>query len=72
MDDFKKLACELFDVVMEEHTLLAVAAITGSDDMVKHFMDKSKDVSGFLIEHGDEFHRARFEVEANEELNSEV
>ena len=25
MDDFKKLACELFDVVMEEHTLLAVA-----------------------------------------------
>ncbi len=72
MDNFKKLACELFDVVMEEHTLLAVAAITGSDDMTGHFMDKSKEVSSFLIEHGDEFRKARFEVKANKMLNSEV
>lgn len=72
MDDFKKLACELFDVVMEEHTLLAVAAITGSDDMIGHFMDKSKEVSGFLIKHGDEFRKVRSEVKASEELNKEV
>lgn len=72
MDDFKKLACELFNMVMEEHTFIAVAAITNSDDMLKHFMDKSKEVSSFLIEYGDEFRKVSSEVKANEELNSEV
>lgn len=72
MEDLKKLTNEFYSLVLEEHVLLAIAAITGSENMTDKFMDKSKDVSEFLIKHDKELRGEHVEVEANEELNSEV
>lgn len=72
MDDFKKVAVELYEMVLEEHAILAVGAMTGSKDIVKCFADASVKVNDFLVEHVGEFKKACFEVKANEMLNSEV
>lgn len=72
MDDFKKVAVELYGMVLEEHAFLGIAEITNSDDMFEHFMDTSKKVNKFLIEHNDYFKKALLEVKANEMLNKEM
>lgn len=72
MDDFKKVAVELYGMVLEEHVFLGIAGMTGSKDMVKQFMDTSLKVNDFLVEHDGDFKKALFEIKANEMLNSEV
>lgn len=72
MDDFKKVAVELYQLVLEEHAFLGVAAITNSKDMVKQFTDTSLKVNEFLVEHDGDFKKAMLEVKANEMLNSEM
>lgn len=72
MDDFKKVAVELYGMVLEEHVFLGIAEIANSNDMFEHFMDTSLKVNKFLIEHDDDFKKALLEVKANEMLNSEV
>lgn len=72
MDDFKKVAVELYGMVLEEHAYLGIAAIANSDDIFDHFMDASYKVNQFMIEHVKEFKRALIEVKANEMLNDEV
>lgn len=69
MDDFKKVAVELYGMVLEEHAYLGIAAITNSDDIFEHFMDTSLKVNKFLVEHDGDFKKALLEVEANEMLN---
>lgn len=72
MDDFKKVAVELYGMVLEEHAYLGIAAIADSDDIFEHFMDASHKVNQFMIEHEKEFKRALIEVKANEMLNKEM
>lgn len=72
MDDFKKVAVELYGMVLEEHAYLDIAAISNSDDIFDHFMDASHKVDQFMIEHEKEFKRALIEVKANEMLNQKV
>lgn len=72
MDDFKKVAVEFYEMVLEEHAILAVAIMTGSKDIVKSFADASIKVNEFLVEHDGDFKKAKLEVKANEMLNSEV
>lgn len=72
MDDFKKVAVELYGMVLEEHAFLGIAEIANSNDMFEHFMDTSLKVNKFLIEHDDDFKKALLEVKANEMLNSEM
>lgn len=72
MDDFKKVAVELYEMVLEEHAILAVGAMTGSKDIVKCFADASLKVNDFLVEHDGDFRKALLEVKVNDMLNSEV
>lgn len=72
MDDFKKVAVELYEMVLEEHAILAVGAMTGSKDIVKCFADASLKVNDFLAEHDDDFKKALLEVKSNETLNKEM
>lgn len=72
MDDFKKVAVELYEMVLKEHAYLGIAAIANSDDIFDHFMDASHKVNEFMIERQKEFQRAFIEVKANKMLNSEV
>lgn len=72
MDDFKKVAVELYGMVLEEHAFLGIAEIANSDDMFEHFMDTSLKVNKFLIKHDDDFKKALLEVKANEMLNKEM
>lgn len=72
MDDFKKVAVGLYELVLEEHAILALGALTGSKDMIKCFADTSLKVNKFLIKHDGDFEKALLEVKANEMLNSEV
>lgn len=72
MDDFKEVAIKLYEMVLEEHAFLGIAAITDSKDMGKQFMDTSLKVNDFLVDHDGEFKKALLEVEANEMLNQEV
>lgn len=72
MDDFKKVAVELYELVLQEHAILSVGAMTGSKDIVKCFADASIKVNDFLVEHDGEFRKALLEVKANDMLNSEV
>ena len=74
MDDFKKIAVELYGMVLEEHAILAVGVMTGSKDIdiVKRFADARLKVNDFLVKHEGDFKKARLEVEANEMLNQEV
>lgn len=72
MDDFKKVAVELYELVLEEHAILALGALTSSKDMIKCFTDTSLKVNKFLNEHDGDFEKALFEVKANEMLNQEI
>lgn len=72
MDDFKKVAVELYGMVLEKHAYLGIATISNSDDIFNHFMDASHKVNQFIIEHEKEFKRALIEVKANEMLNKEM
>lgn len=72
MDDFKNVAIELYEMVLEEHAILAVGVMTGSKDIVKCFADASLKVNDFLAEHDGDFRKALLEVKANEMLNQEV
>lgn len=72
MDDFKKVAVELYRMVLEEHAYLGIATIANSDNIFERFMDASHKVNDFMIEHQKEFHRALIEVKANEMLNKEM
>ena len=72
MDDFKKVAVELYEMVLEEHAILAVVAMTGSKDIVKYFTDASLKVNDFLAEHDGDFRKVILEIKANDMLNSEV
>lgn len=72
MDYFKKVAIELYEMVLEEHAILAVSAMTGSKDIVKYFADASLKVNDFLVEHDGDFKKALLEVKANEMLNKEM
>lgn len=72
MDDFKKVAVELYKLVLDEHAIFSAAVLLQSDDAQIKFMDARDKTCKFLLEHDGEFRKALFEVEANEELNSEV
>lgn len=72
MDDFKKVAVGLYELVLEEHAILALGALTSSKDMIKCFADASLKVNKFLNEHDGDFKKALLEVKANEMLNQEV
>lgn len=72
MDDFKKVAVGLYELVLKEHAILVVGAMTGSKDIVKCFDDASLKVNEFLAEHDGDFRKALLEVKANEMLNQEV
>lgn len=72
MDDFKKVAVELYELVIEEHVFLGIAGMTNSKDIVKQFIDTSLKVNKFLVEHDNDFKKAQLEVKANEMLNQEV
>lgn len=72
MDDFKKVAVELYEMVLEEHAILAVGAMTGSKDIVKCFADASLKVNDFLVEHDGDFKKVLLEVKTNEMLNKEM
>lgn len=72
MDDFKKVAVELYEMVLKEHAILTVGAMTGSKDIVKCFADASLKINDFLVEHDGDFRKALFEVKANDMLNKEV
>ena len=72
MDDFKKVAVKLYELVLEEHVFLSIAGMTNSKDIGKQFMDTSLKVNEFLIEHDGDFKKAILEVKANEMLNQEV
>lgn len=72
MDDFKKVAVELYEMVLKEHAILVVGAMTGSKDIVKCFADASLKINDFLVEHDGDFRKALFEVKANDMLNKEV
>ena len=72
MDDFKKVAVELYGMVLEEHAYLSIVAMTGSKDVPKQFTDTSLKVNEFLVKHDGDFKKALLEVKANEMLNSEV
>lgn len=72
MDNFKKVAVELYKMVLEEHAILAVGAMAGSKDIVNCFVDASLKVNDFLAEHDGDFRKALLEVKANDMLNKEV
>lgn len=72
MDDFKKVAVELYKLVLEEHAMLFLASIIGSKDTFERFLDIASEVNKYLVQHDSDFKKASFEVEGNEELNSEV
>ena len=72
MDDFKKVAVELYEMVLEEHAILVVGAMTGSKDIVKCFANAILKVNDFLVEHDGDFKKALLEVKANEMLNKEM
>lgn len=72
MDNFKKVAIELYEMVLEEHAILGVGAMTGSKDIIKCFADASLKVNDFLVEHDSDFQKALLEVKTNEMLNQEV
>lgn len=72
MDDFKKIAVGLYELVLEEHAILALGALTSSEDMIKCFAVTSLKVNKFLSEHDGDFKKALIEVKANEMLNQEV
>lgn len=72
MDDFKKVAVGLYELVLEEHAILALGALTSSKDMIKCFADASLKVNKFLNEHDGDFKKALLEVKANKMLNQEV
>lgn len=72
MDDFKKAAVELYELVLEEHAIIALGALTNSKDMIKCFADASLKVNDFLVEHNGDFKKALLEVKANEMLNQEI
>lgn len=72
MDDFKKVAVELYKLTLEEHAMLAFTSLIGSKDAFKRFLDVATKVNDYLVQHNDDFKKALLEVEANEMLNSEV
>lgn len=72
MDDFKKVAVELYKLTLKEHAMLAIASLIGSEDAFKRFLDASTKVNDYLVQHHDDFEKAVLEVEANEMLNQEV
>lgn len=72
MNDFKKVAVKLYELVLKEHAILAVGAMTGSKDIVKCFAEASVKVNDFLVDHDGDFKKALLEVKANEMLNKEM
>lgn len=72
MDDFKKVAVEFYKLALEEHAMLAITSLIGSEDAFKHFLDMANKVNEYLVQHEADFKKARLEVEANEMLNQEV
>lgn len=72
MDDFKKLAVEFYEMVLEQQALFSVLALTKSNEMFDSYINSSHRVNDFMIEHQKEFKRALIEVKANEMLNQEV
>mgnify|MGYP007077602204 CR=1 FL=1 len=72
MDDFKKVTVELYKLVLEEHAMLALAALADSRGALNQFIDMAIKVNEYLIQHEADFRKARLEVEANEMLNQEV
>lgn len=72
MDDFKKVAVGLYELVLEEHAMLAITSLIGSKDAFKRFLDVATKVNDYLVQHHDDFEKAILEVEANEMLNQEI
>nr|UVM86316.1 MAG: hypothetical protein [Bacteriophage sp.] len=72
MDDFKKVAVEFYKLALEEHAMLAITSLIGSEDAFKRFLDMANKVNEYLVQHEADFKKARLEVEANEMLNQEV
>ncbi|MEE1529403.1 MAG: hypothetical protein UF085_04870 [Collinsella sp.] len=72
MDDFKKVAVGLYELVLEEHAILALGALTSFKGMIKCSADAILKVNKFLNEHDGDFKKALLEVKANEMLNQEV
>lgn len=59
-------------MVLEEHAMLSITSMVGSKNAFERFLDIASDVNKYLVDHDSDFKKACFEVEANEELNSEV
>ena len=72
MDDFKKVAVEFYKLALEEHAMLAITSLIGSEDAFKRFLDMANKVNEYMVQHEADFKKARLEVEANEMLNQEV
>lgn len=72
MDDFKKVAVEFYKLALEEHAMLAIAALADSRSALNQFFDMATKVNEYLVQHKADFKKARLEVEANEMLNQEV
>lgn len=72
MDDFKKVAIEFYKLALEEHAMLAITSLIGSEDAFKRFLDMANKVNEYLVQHEADFKKARLEVEANEMLNQEL
>lgn len=72
MDDFKKVAVEFYKLALEEHAMLAITSLIGSEDAFKRFLDMANKVNEYLVQHEADFKKARLEVEANEMLNKEM
>ena len=72
MDDFKKVAVEFYKLALEEHAMLAITSLIGSEDAFKRFLDMANKVNEYMVQHEANFKKARLEVEANEMLNQEV
>ena len=57
MDDFKKVAVEFYKLALEEHAMLAITSLIGSEDAFKRFLDMANKVNEYLVQHEADFKR---------------
>ena len=71
-DHFKKLALELFDMVVEERWLTFAATTYKSDKDRKAYFSQKEKVDSWLAEHQSEFESIKRELTSDEDTDSEV
>lgn len=70
-DHFKKLALELFDMVVEERWLTFAATTYKSDKDRKAYFSQKEKVDSWLAEHQSEFESIKRELTSDEGADSE-